>query len=730
MQALAGLKPLDLGDPEVVGPYRLLARLGAGGMGRVYLARSPSGRPVAVKVIRAEFADDPEFRRRFRREVDTARAVGGDRTAPLLDADAEAALPWLATSYVCGPSLAGVVDRFGPLPEHTVQAVGVGLAEALVAIHGAGLIHRDLKPSNVLLAAAGPRLIDFGIARAVEGSDLTASGIVIGTPAFMSPEQAAGRPLGPASDVYSLGSVLVFAATGAGPHGHGANGAGMLYKVVHEPADVTGLPEPLLRIVSAMLAKDPAERPEPREIADRLLHGGATPPDGTSPTIRTAWLPAPLTGELARHAEAVAALHQPLRESAATAVDAGGDAARAPLEQEPAPAPGPAPGPEPEPASSEQRSRPSRRLFLVGGALIATGGGALWAVQRHQSTSRAGAKAPQGPVPTPRWHYPATNAPAGLVCAPATKTLVLPVGRGLVALDTDSGSARWAVPDYPVSYTVINDSTLYLYNGISADGYELSTGQHTWTLENAPGNPVAISGDVFCFTTGNAAVTIPSNLTGWSISRKKAVWNRTTNAGVITTAGGLVLMARNGWMTAVNCSDGTDKWIGNFPLPRSRDAFATDADGFYCTMDGTSNLYAGELDSGERRWSVTAPDKSDIRAVTAVNGTVYAVLSPPSPSAYGRVAAFSAKDGSVLWVYDSPRPLADRPPVLTGRTLALLASETDAPGVVAVDVGSHRTAWVFNTPPGKAKYPNGDLATDGRQIYLQHATDIYALPTT
>jgi hypothetical protein len=270
------------GDPELIGPYRLRGRLGAGGMGRVYLGLSPGGRAVAVKVIRAELAQDPEFRARFRREVTVARTVSGLYTAPVLDADTDGPEPWLATAYVPGPSLADAVTQHGPLPTASVLMLAAGLSEALSAIHGAGVVHRDLKPANVLLAADGPRVIDFGISRAAEASALTHTGLVVGSPGFMSPEQAEGREVGPPSDVFSLGAVLAFAATGQGPFGSGSTPA-LVYRVVHNPPDLDLVPAGIRPLVERCLAKDPAARP----TATTLLAGAAYPVQD--------WLPEPVT---------------------------------------------------------------------------------------------------------------------------------------------------------------------------------------------------------------------------------------------------------------------------------------------------------------------------------------------------------------------------------------------------------------------------------------------------
>ncbi|WP_259446902.1 serine/threonine-protein kinase, partial [Streptomyces geysiriensis] len=292
-------------DPRELGPYRLLRRLGAGGMGRVYLARSPGGRTVAVKVVRPDLAADGDFRARFRHEVEIARAVSGRFTAPVVDADPEAPLPWLATSYVLGPDLTDVVAAHGALPERTVRALAAGLAAALQDIHAAGLIHRDLKPSNVLLAADGPRLIDFGIARAVDGSRMTQTGVVVGSPGYMSPEQATGRDVGTAGDVFSLGSVLAFAATGRSVFGDGtASHAALLYQVVHGEADLTGVPTSLLGLIRACLIKDPARRPAPAEIVTALAGQGID-------AALHDWLPSAVASTIATHAAGILDLEAP-----------------------------------------------------------------------------------------------------------------------------------------------------------------------------------------------------------------------------------------------------------------------------------------------------------------------------------------------------------------------------------------------------------------------------------
>lgn len=297
------MEKLGAGEPQQIGAYRLLARLGAGGMGRVYLARSDRGRTVAVKLVREELAAQEEFRARFRQEVLAARRVGGLWTAPVLDADTEAAVPWVATGYVAGPSLQTVVGHdHGALPERSVRILAAGLAHALKDIHAAGLIHRDLKPSNVLVTIDGPRVIDFGIARALEtvtDGGLTRTGALVGSPGFMAPEQVRGDRVTPACDVFCLGSVLSYAATGALPFGAANSGVhAMMFRIAQEDPDLDGVPEGLADLVRHCLRKDPAARPGLDEILERI---GAedTVVEGRS---RDPWLPSALVAQLGRHA--------------------------------------------------------------------------------------------------------------------------------------------------------------------------------------------------------------------------------------------------------------------------------------------------------------------------------------------------------------------------------------------------------------------------------------------
>jgi len=292
-------RPLGPHDPREVGGYRLRALLGEGGMGRVYLSYTPGGRPVAIKVVRAEYSDDPSFRRRFEQEVSTAQRVQGLYTAPVIDAGPHAPQPWLATAYVPGPSLQYAVGTYGPLPAETVLVLVAGVAEALQSIHGAGVVHRDLKPSNVILASDGPRVIDFGIARAVDSTSLTRSGVRPGTPAYMAPEHVRGQSVTPAADVFALGVLANFAATGELAFGGGMDPA-VPYRILEQEPNLGGCPEQVRTVVARCLTKDPEQRPAPSQVIE-LCRASST---GTRLQMGESWLPPTIAAEVNRIATA------------------------------------------------------------------------------------------------------------------------------------------------------------------------------------------------------------------------------------------------------------------------------------------------------------------------------------------------------------------------------------------------------------------------------------------
>ncbi|MHC3471951.1 serine/threonine-protein kinase [Streptomyces sp. 7R007] len=282
-------------DPRVVGSFRLHRRLGAGGMGVVYLGSDKKGQRVALKVIRPDLAEDQEFRSRFAREVSAARRIRGGCTARLVAADLDADRPWFATQYVPGPSLHDKVADEGPLGAAEAASIGAALSEGLVAVHEAGVVHRDLKPSNILLSPKGPRIIDFGIAWATGASTLTHVGTAVGSPGFLAPEQVRGAAVTPATDVFSLGATLAYASMGDSPFGHGSSEV-MLYRVVHEEPQLHGVPDALAPLVRACLAKDPEERPSTLQLSLRLKEIAAREAQGLA-DVRP---PAPRAGEADR----------------------------------------------------------------------------------------------------------------------------------------------------------------------------------------------------------------------------------------------------------------------------------------------------------------------------------------------------------------------------------------------------------------------------------------------
>ncbi|MFE3182455.1 serine/threonine-protein kinase [Streptomyces violascens] len=386
---------LGPGDPERIGTYRLLARLGAGGMGQVYLARSDRGRTVAVKLVRPDLAEQDEFRGRFRQEVIAARRVGGQWTAPVLDADTEAPVPWVATGYVAGPSLQSVVaGPHGPLPEHSVRVLARGLAHALKDIHAAGLVHRDLKPSNVLITIDGPRVIDFGIARALETSaeaGLTRTGALVGSPGFMAPEQVRGDRITPACDVFCLGSVLSYAASGRLPFGEASSGVhALMFRIAQESPDLDGVPESLQELIGDCLHKDPSARPTLDRILERVQE------DTTDP-----WLPAPLVAQLGSHAVQLLDIENP------GGTEVTPDPHTAPTQLNPSPSYPPplppppfdpyySPAPEPPPA----RSAKSTAALIAVALVVAVGaGGSVYAFMSN-GDQRGRATATNSPSPS------------------------------------------------------------------------------------------------------------------------------------------------------------------------------------------------------------------------------------------------------------------------------------------------------------------------------------------
>ena len=377
---------LEAGDPSQIGPFRLLGRLGEGGMGRVFLGASPGNRKVAIKVVHPRHAQDPEFRRRFAREVTAARQVGGFHTALVVDADPDADPPWMATAYIPGPSLAAAVEQNGPLGETEVRELGAALAEGLAAIHACGIIHRDLKPGNVILADDGPRIIDFGIARSVDATSITASDVLVGTFRYMSPEQLSGEKITEQSDIFALGGILTYAATGHDAFG-GSTIPAVTAHILHDPPNLDPLTGDLRGIISACLTRAPGDRPSPADLLARFTDVKATGGSiATGPVQPVRPVPPPREPQQVHAKEPQrAAVREP---SVMSTVGAG------PLAHPRVPGPPAPPAPDARPPARKPQHRRYRAVAILAaaGAVAAVGVAAGLGVlfdQHHATVSSA-----------------------------------------------------------------------------------------------------------------------------------------------------------------------------------------------------------------------------------------------------------------------------------------------------------------------------------------------------
>ncbi|MEU5640921.1 protein kinase domain-containing protein [Streptomyces milbemycinicus] len=704
-------------SPGRIGPYEVFQLLGEGGMGRVFLARSPGSRLVALKVVRPEYAETPNFRGRFRREADAARRVSGFYTPPVLDADADAPQPWLATAYIPAPSLHEVVRRFGLLTEPALRALGTGLAEALLAIHAAGIVHRDLKPGNVLVAEDGPRVIDFGISRAADATQVTRTDAVIGTPGFMAPEQiVSGREAGPAADVFSLGCVLVFAATGRGPFGAG-NTAEILYRAVHAPPLLDGVPDGLRPLAAACLDKDPTRRPPTGAVLAAL--GPAEPSALLTPGLRD-----DLATREAHAAVLVAAPPMPM--TSLTTAD---------------------------------RSRPSRRRFVritvAGGtaAVAAVAAGAVVVAGRRSepgrtpgharsagTTVRPGAKVPAGPKPL--WSSPLRRVENGQLRLLGS-ALAHWDKQTAIAYDTTTGRELWTakarIPSDASSgpdWLTVRGSTLFATAWAGERGYLLGVDAkgdlkftHTVTEQKDTGAYADQVQDVLC-VAGSVAVVSTSGNQGYSVC-------------AVDLAEGSVL-----WSRTVNGSD-----------------FQAIADGRDCFLQDNGNVHGIELRSGEVRWTVRDVIKPGaypklatdgnallvthvkVRALstadggdlwTAVNETTN--LSPTTVQgkrAYvadgqGTVFALGLRHGSQLWHTPSPLTLnpagaLDPGPSVTESLVALSLFGAVTPGFIVLRASDGKPLWAHQASGAEAKNKKSwSVQASGTTVYAASDTTLYA----
>jgi outer membrane protein assembly factor BamB len=578
------VQELRAGDPRRVGPYDLLGRLGAGGMGKVYLATGDRGL-LAVKVVHPGLADDDTFRARFRHEIANGRKVREPWALAVVDADPGAPSPWLATAYVPGPSLDTAVVATGPLPEPAAHILSVALAEALAHIHDAGLVHRDVKPSNVLLGPDRPYLIDLGIARSVEGTALTATGAIVGTPAFMSPEQAEGADTGSASDVFSLGAVLVFAATGRGPFGDGPSLA-VLHRIADDPPDLGATAEPIRSAAAACLAKRPGDRPTAAELGGLL---------GKAPPPAAGWLPARIT-ELA----------PAVPDTGRTVPGANtrvGDTAWMPADAQPAP----------------ERPAIGRRAFLAGAAVtgVAAVAGVTAAVVGSGEVTAPPQLPPPAPVTTPARPEPAQRWEADV--GPGAPVAVLVDGDAvqvggrdsLFALDAGTGARRWAFETAPgsgysptASQIAAGDGAVYVLSQDAVHALDAATGTARWAV---PLGEAGILGASIAAAPGFLYVANIDRLEKRDAASGRVLWTFRSELAASPTPDGPRLVVQDGSAVTALAAD-TGKVIWRHDTGHHLDMRLAVADGVVCCF----NAFDGEVialdePTGTRRWSTAVP---------------------------------------------------------------------------------------------------------------------------
>ncbi|MEU1891700.1 PQQ-binding-like beta-propeller repeat protein [Streptomyces pristinaespiralis] len=664
------MEQLTQHDPRRIGPFEVLGRLGAGGMGLVYLARSASGRRVAIKTVRTELAEDQLFRVRFTREVEAARAVSGFYTAAVVDADPRAAVPWLATAYVPAPSLEEIINECGPLPAQAVRWLAAGIAEALQSIHGAGLVHRDLKPSNVLVVEDGPRVIDFGIASGVSNTRLTMTNVAVGTPAYMSPEQARdSRSVTGASDVFSLGSTLVFAATGHAPF-HGANPVETVFMLLREGPDLEGLPDELRPLIDSCMQMDAALRPTPEDLQAQLaphLFSSGGDDSGTA----SAWLPTSATAMIETRR--------------------GGGRPQA-ASQRPAPS---RPTPPPVPPSPPQpQAAPSHAPVRLPGSNVPIGPGPRVAETGRAVVAEAG--------PATGWVRPPAgrggDAPGGAVAAPPS-----PVPPPAQAPET--GPAHWRPWRFRMSNDVwgtpVVDGDLLYVTSFEVHALDVGTGRRqfktrdvAWAMAVAAGRIHASDGPTLY------ALDAATGHERWRLQTDAWVYSLKVDRGTVLTG------TRGGGVQAWEASNGEKLWEitgaqNDFETPEAGPAIFGDT--VYVWKD--ARLRALEARTGEERWSYPIGDAAScgnvpVRVQPAPDGYVYV-------SAGTRVLAVDITSGLVRWHFEAPAVFLSPPafapgPAVTGGGVYL----ADYLGTVyALDATTGKDRWRIATESRQSSEP-------------------------
>ncbi|MFD6311835.1 outer membrane protein assembly factor BamB family protein [Streptomyces nigra] len=664
-------------DPRRIGPFEVLGRLGAGGMGLVYLARSASGRRVAIKTVRTELAEDQLFRVRFTREVEAARAVSGFYTAAVVDADPRAAVPWLATAYVPAPSLEEIVNECGPLPAQAVRWLAAGVAEALQSIHGAGLVHRDLKPSNVLVVEDGPRVIDFGIASGVSNTRLTMTNVAVGTPAYMSPEQAKdSRSVTGASDVFSLGSMLVFAATGHPPF-HGANPVETVFMLLREGPDLEGLPDELRPLIESCMQMDPTARPNPADLQAQLaphLFGSGTDDSGTA----SAWLPERAVGLIETRRGG--------RPAPKPAPASGRSAGR----NVPAPVPPPpphdpvVPAPQPVPVGA-----PDTGPVHLAGAAVPIGPG-----PRVADARAAAMKAPPAESAlVASWSKPRPGVNGADPALPAAPAAPAEGPGGWRPWRFRMSNDVWGTPAVAGDLVYVTSFEVHALD-VATGRRRFKTRDVAWSMAVADGRIHASDGPTLF------ALDCREGADLWRLQTDAWVYSLKAERGTVLTG------TRGGGVQAWEASNGQKLWEitgaqTDFETPEAGPALF---DGIaYVWQD--ARLRALDARTGDERWSYPIGDAAScggvpVRVARAHDGFVYV-------SAGTRVLALDAIGGHVRWHFEAPAVFLCPPafvpgPAVTGGGVYL----ADYLGTVyALDATDGRDRWRIATEARSSTEP-------------------------
>ncbi|GKQ36663.1 PQQ-binding-like beta-propeller repeat protein [Streptomyces sp. A012304] len=665
-------------DPRRIGPFEVLGRLGAGGMGLVYLARSASGRRVAIKTVRTELAEDQLFRVRFTREVEAARAVSGFYTAAVVDADPRAAVPWLATAYVPAPSLEEIVNECGPLPAQAVRWLAAGVAEALQSIHGAGLVHRDLKPSNVLVVEDGPRVIDFGIASGVSNTRLTMTNVAVGTPAYMSPEQAKdSRSVTGASDVFSLGSTLVFAATGHPPF-HGANPVETVFMLLREGPDLEGLPDELRPLIESCMQMEATGRPSPADLQAQLaphLFGSGSDDSGTA----SAWLP-----------EKAVALIESRRGARTTTgvapvAGAGGAGGAAPARPAAPPLP-PPPSRDPvvlsRPPQPAPVGTPDTGPVRLIGAAVPIGPGPRVAEMRAGAAAKA-------PVPEPglvaSWTRPRTGVNGADPAVPPAPAAPPETPAGWRPWRFRMSNDVWGTPAVAGDLVYVTSFEVHALD-VATGRRRFKTRDVAWSMAVADGRVHASDGPTLFALDAREGNDL------WRLPTDAWVYCLKAERGTVVTG------TRGGGIQAWEASTGQKLWEvtgcqTDFESPEAGPALH---DGVvYVWQD--ARLRALDARTGDERWSYPIGDTAScggvpVRVTPAPDGYVYV-------SAGTRVIAVDVASGMVRWHFEAPAAFLSPPtfvpgPAVTGGGVYL----ADYLGTVyALDATDGRDRWRIAT---------------------------------